>query len=85
MGYVAKVKVRSGRVGGSATDPKQKKGPLRIFRKKHHHTHTIDETSDHDYAIKTIQIERVSPMFIRELENEVRYEEEGKAMVLFLS
>lgn len=77
MGYVAKVKVRSGRVGGSATDPKKKKGPLGLglmgaFRKKGlQNPKTIEETSDHVYAIKTIQIDKVSPIFVQELENEV--------------
>lgn len=78
MGYVAKVKVRSGRVGGSATDPKPKKGPLGrlkfvgAFRRKQlSNPKFIEETSDHVYAIKTIQIEKVSPVFIQELENEI--------------
>ena len=78
MGYVAKVKVRAGRVGGSATDPKKKKGPLGLgivgaFRKKGlQNPKSIEETSDHVYAIKTIQIDKVSPVFVQELENEVR-------------
>ena len=79
MGYVAKVKVRSGRVSGSATDPKPKKGPLGLgivaaFKKRNNskkNPKSVEETSDHVYAIKTIQIDRVSPVFIQELENEV--------------
>lgn len=88
MGYVAKVKVRSGRVGGSATDPKRKKGPLGLglvaaFRKKGPgNPTTIEETSDHVYAIKTIQIEKVSPVFIQELENEVRTHVHAEMMPL---
>ena len=78
MGYVAKVKVRSGRVGGSATNPKKKKGPFGLgivgkFRNRALQNPTaIAETSDHVYAIKTIILEKVSPMFVQELENEVR-------------
>eukprot|EP00977_Amphora_coffeiformis_P018476 scaffold6506_cov171-Amphora_coffeaeformis.AAC.24 len=73
MGYVAKVKVRSGRVGGSATDPKRKKGLFAAFRKHKgpENPKEIEETSNHVYAIKTIIIEKVSPAFIQELENEV--------------
>lgn len=77
MGYVAKVKVRPGRVGGSATEPKKKKGPLGLgivnaFRKKRpNNPKEIEETSHHVYALKTIIIEKVSPAFIEELENEV--------------
>ena len=78
MGYVAKVKVRSGRVGGSATDPKRNKGPLGLgliaaFKKNKavDNPKEIQETSDHVYALKTIIIEKVSPAFIQELENEV--------------
>uniref|UniRef100_A0A7S3P976 Calmodulin n=1 Tax=Amphora coffeiformis TaxID=265554 RepID=A0A7S3P976_9STRA len=73
MGYVAKVKVRSGRVGGSATDPKRKKGLFAAFRKHKgpENPKEIEETSNHVYAIKTIIIEKVSPAFIQELENEI--------------
>lgn len=77
MGYVAKVKVRSGRVSGSATVPKSKRGPLglglvaALRKKKVENPKNIEETSEHVYAIKTIQIDRVSPVFIQELENEV--------------
>ena len=74
MGYVAKVKVRPGRVSGSATDPKRKKGLFTVFRKHKglENPKEIEETSDHVYALKTIILEKVSPEFIQELENEVR-------------
>lgn len=78
MGYVAKVKVRSGKVAGSATDPKKAKGPFGLglvgaFRKKGlENPKSIKETSDHVYALKTIQIDRLNPTFIQEMENEVR-------------
>jgi serine/threonine protein kinase len=83
MGYVAKVRVKSGRVAGSATDPKKKKGggPLglgiiNVFRRNKEkdgmdNPTAIQETSEHVYAIKTILVERVSPLFIKELENEI--------------
>jgi hypothetical protein len=69
MGYVAAVQVRSGKVAGSATDPKKKR--FNIFRKKGSNPKAIEETSEHTYALKTIQIDRVSTLFIEELENEV--------------
>ena len=80
MGYVAKVQVRRGRVAGSATDPKRQRGPLgfgllagwRHHKKGLENPSSVEETSEHVYALKTILIERVSPVFIQELENEVR-------------
>ena len=66
MGFVAKAKIRKGMEGGSAFHKKgvfgQKKnsGSLEELRK-----------SETFYALKSIQIDRVSPMFLKELENEI--------------
>lgn len=77
MGFVARVKVKSGKVGGSATEPKTKKGPLvglgLAFRRKAiKNPKEIQETSDHVYALKSIQVSRINPVFLEEMENEVR-------------
>ncbi|KAL7559058.1 hypothetical protein ACA910_018413 [Epithemia clementina (nom. ined.)] len=73
MGYVSKVKVKSGKVGGSAFQPKIN-GPfpkLRgMLRKKP--TNTLEgNCTTPVYALKMIQLDRISPMFVEELKNEI--------------
>jgi hypothetical protein len=83
MGYVAAVRVRSGKVAGSATDPKKRRG-FNIFRKKASNPKAIEETSEHTYALKTIQIDRVSTLFIEELENEVGCDDNWRALFIII-
>jgi serine/threonine protein kinase len=72
MGAVSKVQLRH--VGGSAYQ-KTTKGPLRLGVFKS--TKTVGTPSDgsgnteHYYALKSIQLDRVSPSFLEELENEI--------------
>lgn len=65
MGFVAKAKVRSEKVGGSAFRTqglivKKQRGSLK-------------ERRNHEvfYALKSIQLDRVSPLFLEELQNEI--------------
>jgi hypothetical protein len=64
-GFVAKAKVRSDKVGGSAFKKqgllmKKQSGSL----KERRHTEVF-------YALKSIQLDRISPLFLEELQNEI--------------
>lgn len=73
QGYVSKVRVKSDKVGGSAFHPKIN-GPLPwirgMFRKKPTNPLEGNATSP-IYALKMIQLDRVSPLFLEELKNEI--------------
>eukprot|EP00934_Nitzschia_sp_Nitz4_P009415 Nitzschia sp. Nitz4//scaffold133_size116822//56256//65702//NITZ4_003807-RA/size116822-snap-gene-0.16-mRNA-1//-1//CDS//3329535396//9405//frame0 len=71
MGHVAKVRIREGTEGGSAFNP-EKKGRATITRKSST-TSTLSERRNVkvDYALKMIQLDRVSPEYVEELNNEI--------------
>ena len=68
MGHVARVQVKDGKEGGSAFN----NGKASAYKK----SDTNDSLSERrktkiDYALKSIQLDRVSPMFLDELANEI--------------
>jgi Protein kinase domain len=79
MGHVAKVQVKEGEEGGSAYrgstsgvslgDRKNEKKPVELQPT----TSSLSERRRHkvDYALKSIQLDRVSPTFVDELKNEI--------------
>jgi hypothetical protein len=71
MGHVARVQTRDGTEGGSAFTSENS---------KHHNNHKLGKESSSlserrqnkvDYALKSIQLDRVSPQFLDELRNEI--------------
>lgn len=66
MGYIAKAKIRTEKVGGSAVP--DKKGFLK--KKKGEGINEL-RTSEVRYALKSIQVDRVSDNFKKELRNEI--------------
>lgn len=73
MGTVSKVKIKDSRVGGSAFTQKRSKGLFGVFRKSsvRSKTNKLSERSKtHYYALKSIQLDRVSDIFVEELRNE---------------
>ena len=64
MGFVAKAQIKNKKVGGSAF---KKKGIL------HKADSSLEERRTHDvlYALKSIQLDRVSSLFLDELRNEI--------------
>lgn len=68
MGYIAKAKVRTEKVGGSAIS--DKKGFLKKKKKKGGGIHEL-RASEVRYALKSIQVDRVSASFLNELRNEI--------------
>eukprot|EP00980_Cylindrotheca_fusiformis_P022242 scaffold9153_cov121-Cylindrotheca_fusiformis.AAC.6 len=66
MGYIAKAKVRTEKVGGSAV--RDKKGFLK--KKKVDGIHEL-RASEVRYALKSIQVDRVSDSLLKELRNEI--------------
>lgn len=76
MGAVFKVRIRSGKVGGSAFKPKKQKGIIGLFRFLNKPNETekpalSEEADDFYYALKRIMLDRISPTFIEELKNEI--------------
>lgn len=70
MGEVASVKVRKGKVGGSAFVTKRR-GIFGLFKFKERTGRLKERSSEHEYALKSIIIDRVSPTFVKELQNEI--------------
>jgi hypothetical protein len=71
MGHVARVQIREGEEGGSAFKSNGKK---KVFAAaKSSSSVTLSERRNHkvDYALKSIQLDRVSPQFVDELRNEI--------------
>ena len=70
MGHVAKVRVRTGQEGGSAYNSSGTNGKKGgdDFKKK---SSSISSDNRHEYALKSIKLDRVSPMFVEELKNEI--------------
>ena len=79
MGSVARVRIKKDRVGGSAYNPKTRG----VFGKlKKAFTLTKMEattpssrrssTAEYHFALKSIHLDRVSPVFLEELKNEIR-------------
>ncbi|CAJ1936173.1 unnamed protein product [Cylindrotheca closterium] len=68
MGSVSRVQVREGQEGGSAFNPKVKKGMTRQSSNV-----SLSERRAHkvDYALKQIQLDKVSSAFLEELHNEI--------------
>lgn len=66
MGSVSKVKIREGQEGGSAFNPIGKKAMVR-------QSSSLSERRAHkvDYALKQIQLDKVSSAFLEELHNEI--------------
>lgn len=81
IGSVCKVRIRPKKVGGSAFNPKPvRQGLLAgLFRKKTTpptadpppQLAASDHSQDHHYALKSIQLQRVTPRFLEELQNEI--------------
>ena len=73
MGAVSTVKIKDHKVGGSAVAPKAR-GLMGIIRKKLRKNQVRLEdrrSEDHEFALKSIHLDRVSPLFIDELKNEI--------------
>lgn len=73
MGAVSTVKIKDHKVGGSAVKPKTR-GLMGIIRKKFQkNTVTLEDRreEDHEFALKSIHLDRVSPLFLQELKNEI--------------
>lgn len=78
MGAVFKVQIRKSHVGGSAFRPRKQKGLMKLFRflvkhDKHSEqpTQVSEHTDDFIYGMKRIMLDRISPVFIEELKNEI--------------
>lgn len=73
MGEVASVRVRTHKIGGSAFITKKRGLFGRVFKLQQRIGHLDDNerTSEHEYALKSIILDRVSPTFIKELQNEI--------------
>ena len=73
MGSVAHVRIKQDRVGGSAYHPKTRgvfgKVKKAFALKK---LETTRPTTEYHYALKSIHLDRVSPVFLEELKNEIR-------------
>jgi len=68
MGHVARVQVKEGKEGGSAFNSKHSK---KAFGTQSSSNLSERRREKVDYALKSIQLERVSPMFLDELKNEI--------------
>jgi serine/threonine protein kinase len=75
MGTVSKVRIRENKIGGSAFHAKPQsffgKIKQRLTLKRDDHQGPSVISRDHIYALKSIQLDRVSPAFVDELENEI--------------
>ena len=75
MGSVSKVRIRKNKIGGSAfhVTPKSVMGKIKktLNAVCKHDNHHPKPTKDYIYALKSIQLDRVSPEFVIELENEI--------------
>lgn len=78
MGAVFKVQIRKSQVGGSAFRPRKQKGLMKLFRflvKHDKHSEQPLQVSEHTddfiYGLKRIMLDRISPVFIEELKNEI--------------
>lgn len=78
MGAVFKVQIRKSHVGGSAFRPKKQKGLMKLFHflvKHEKHSGEPSQISEHTddfiYGMKRIMLDRISPIFIEELKNEI--------------
>jgi hypothetical protein len=77
MGHVARVQIREGEEGGSAFKSNGKKKVFATAKgfaaAKSSSSVTLSERRNHkvDYALKSIQLDRVSPQFVDELRNEI--------------
>lgn len=67
MGYVSKVQVKEGEEGGSAFKPVNTK----IMKKQNSSSLSERRLNRVDYALKQIQLDKVSTMFLEELHNEI--------------
>jgi serine/threonine protein kinase len=70
MGSVSRVQVRSDRIGGSAVRHTQSMGLLGLLKGKRR-TGKVDASHAHEYALKTVIVDRVSSTFLEELRNEI--------------
>lgn len=71
MGAVQRVRVKPSKLGGSAFQPK-KRGFKKFFGAKQSNSDLIEKSGEHIYALKSIILDRVSPLFLEELRNEIR-------------
>lgn len=69
MGFVARAKIHAKKVGGSALEEKKRKNLMRI-RPTSKQIETFREQSV-EYALKSIQVDRISNAFLQELRNEI--------------
>jgi serine/threonine protein kinase len=79
IGAVCKVRIRPKKVGGSAFNPKKDRGLFGGFnllnglkRKKEQKQRVSEHSQEYLYALKSIQLARVTPDFLEELQNEIR-------------
>jgi len=76
MGSVARVRIKEDRVGGSAFSPKARGVFGKVKRtfalKKGGSPARPEVTGEYMYALKSIHLDRVSPVFLKELQNEIR-------------
>ena len=76
MGSVSKVRKKDSAIGGSANETPKKKGlfGLGLFHKKDQAFQSRFHSNHHEdyiYALKSIQLDRVSTLFLEELKNEI--------------
>jgi serine/threonine protein kinase len=83
MGHVCKVKIKETQLGGSAFGPKKRRGGFffgcscmaadAVVTNNPTPRFTASQRSKHGhfYALKSIQLDRISPVFIDELKNEI--------------
>jgi len=76
MGSVARVRIKTDKVGGSAFSPKPRgvfgKVKKAFALKKADSSARPAVTGEYNYALKSIHLDRVSPVFLLELKNEIR-------------
>jgi hypothetical protein len=78
LGFVAKAKVRSEKVGGSAF---KKQG---LLMKKQSGSLKERRHNEVFYALKSIQLDRISALFLEELKNEINILKEMVRMYWFM-
>jgi calcium-dependent protein kinase len=71
MGAVSKVCIRPDKIGGSAFQFEQHWGPFGIIRRKKRSGMVVEASQTHEYALKTILLDRVSDVSLNELRNEI--------------
>jgi serine/threonine protein kinase len=80
MGYISKVRIKETQLGGSAFGPKKRRGGFlrcscrandAVMTDVPRFSSSQRSKHEHFYALKSIQLDRISPVFIDELKNEI--------------